>query len=311
MGNLISGLNKETRVSVCLTIALLRGLVGFCFILSLLFISSFKSDKPLRAKKNSLHKPISVIFETDMGNDIDDALALDMLYKYADQGKVNILAISTNKNSEYSIQYIDVLNTWYGYPDNYDTIISVGFSTNLARLLDTPADEFSPLSGKELVKKKVKLLSMMAGNFLPGENKEYNVMKDPDAARKVFAQRPAPIVLSPFKIGMVIHYPASSIQNDFTWTKYHPVAIGFETYRTMPYDSPAWDLTAVLYAIEGDEGYFDISPSGRISVDENTYTHFQEDKNGMHLYLKINPELTGKVRARFIELITTKPKSQK
>jgi inosine-uridine nucleoside N-ribohydrolase len=36
-------------------------------------------------------KPLPVIFETDMGNDIDDALALDMLYKYMDQGKVNIV----------------------------------------------------------------------------------------------------------------------------------------------------------------------------------------------------------------------------
>ena len=31
-------------------------------------------------------EPLYVIFETDIGNDIDDALALDMLYKYQDQG---------------------------------------------------------------------------------------------------------------------------------------------------------------------------------------------------------------------------------
>ncbi len=60
--------------------------------------------------------PIPVIFETDMGNDVDDALALDMLYKYQDQGLINIIAISTNKNSPYSAPYIDILNTWYGYP---------------------------------------------------------------------------------------------------------------------------------------------------------------------------------------------------
>jgi inosine-uridine nucleoside N-ribohydrolase len=371
MKNAISGLYKRTKYSGRFTSALLREMAVICLILATFFISSFSTNKALQNKESLPTSPINVIFETDMGNDIDDALALDMLYKYADQGKVKILAISNNKNSEYSIHYIDVLNTWYGYPDiplatvkngtnsegdakdyvravsefmadgklvfkrsitNYSkvmestrlyrkmlsqqpdnsvTIISVGFSTNLARLLDTPADEFSPLSGKELIRKKVKLLSMMAGNLLSGENKEYNVMKDPGAARKVFAQWPTPIMISPFEVGMVIHYPASSIQNDFKWTKYHPVALSFETYKTMPYDAPAWDLTAVLYAIEGNEGYFDISPAGRISVDANTFTHFQEDRQGMHRYLKINPELTGKVRARFIELITTKPKFQK
>ena len=29
-----------------------------------------------------------IIFETDMGNDVDDAWALDMLHKYADEGRL-------------------------------------------------------------------------------------------------------------------------------------------------------------------------------------------------------------------------------
>jgi len=58
-----------------------------------------------------------VIFETDIGNDIDDALALDMLYKYQDAGIINLLGIMTNKESEYSAAYIDIMNTWYGYPE--------------------------------------------------------------------------------------------------------------------------------------------------------------------------------------------------
>ena len=46
--------------------------------------------------------------------------------------------------------------------DQSVVIAQVGFSTNLARLLDTGADESSTLSGIELVKRKVKLLSLMA-----------------------------------------------------------------------------------------------------------------------------------------------------
>ena len=40
---------------------------------------------------------LRVIFETDIGNDIDDALALDMLYKYMDQGRIDLLAVMLNK----------------------------------------------------------------------------------------------------------------------------------------------------------------------------------------------------------------------
>ena len=42
-------------------------------------------------------------------------MALDMLYKYSDADKVELLALSTNKNSIYSVKYIDIMNRWYGY----------------------------------------------------------------------------------------------------------------------------------------------------------------------------------------------------
>ena len=35
----------------------------------------------------------NIIFETDMGNDVDDALAIDMLYKYHSSGRINLMAI--------------------------------------------------------------------------------------------------------------------------------------------------------------------------------------------------------------------------
>ena len=68
--------------------------------------------------------PLSVIMETDIGNDIDDALAMDMLYKYIDAGKINLLAVNINKEGIYPSEYVDILNTWYGYPD-----IPIGWKT--------------------------------------------------------------------------------------------------------------------------------------------------------------------------------------
>jgi hypothetical protein len=60
-------------------------------------------------------------------------------------------------------------------PDNSVTIVTVGFLTNLANLQNSASDKWSKLNGKELIKKKVKLLVCMAGIFPKG--KEFNVEK--------------------------------------------------------------------------------------------------------------------------------------
>ena len=57
-----------------------------------------------------------IILETDIGNDVDDALALDMLYKYLDAGDIDLLGITINKEGTYPAKYTDIMNTWYGYP---------------------------------------------------------------------------------------------------------------------------------------------------------------------------------------------------
>lgn len=41
--------------------------------------------------------PLRVIFDTDMGNDVDDPLALDMLYKAVDRGEITLLGILSSK----------------------------------------------------------------------------------------------------------------------------------------------------------------------------------------------------------------------
>ncbi|MBO4557222.1 MAG: nucleoside hydrolase [Bacteroidales bacterium] len=50
-----------------------------------------------------------------MGNDIDDAMALDMLYKYVEEGRINLLAIMINKEGTAPAEFIDIMNTFYGH----------------------------------------------------------------------------------------------------------------------------------------------------------------------------------------------------
>ena len=81
----------------------------FSFILIIVLFTSGKGY----AKNEKQDNLINVIFDTDIGNDIDDVLALDMLYKYMDSGRLKILGIMNNKDSQYSTEFIDIMNTWY------------------------------------------------------------------------------------------------------------------------------------------------------------------------------------------------------
>ncbi len=52
-------------------------------------------------------KPQAVIFDTDMGNDIDDALALQMLLNYQRDGLVDIKGITICKANPLAIEFVD------------------------------------------------------------------------------------------------------------------------------------------------------------------------------------------------------------
>lgn len=325
-------------------------------LLAVLFVTA-----GIRAEK------MNVIFETDMGNDVDDALAIDMLYKYNKQGRINLMAVMLNKEGEFPSKYIDLLNTWYGQKripigvsprgdqsrvaganytqviveskdekgkplykrsiKDYDTllpavklyrkllakaddtsvtIVSVGFSTNLALLMDTKGDEYSPLSGMELIKKKVARLVTMAGHMENPKYAEYNVVNDIKACQRVYAEWPTPIYTSPFELGLQIRYPARSIENDFTWTAHHPIVDSYKAYLKKIEDRPTWDLTAVLYAIDPQQ-FFNISPAGRIVVTDEGYTHYTKDPAGHHFYLFVTPEQAKAILDYFVTMITKKP----
>ncbi len=132
---------------------------------------------------------------------------------------------------------------------------------------------------------------------------------DVAAARKVFDRWPTPIVASGFEIGQALLFPARAVERDFAWAAAHPVADAYRNYMKMPYDRPTWDLTAVLYALRPDGGYFNVSAPGRITVDEQGQTHFQASPEGKHRYLI----LTDAQKARTLEalvLLATEPRGK-
>jgi inosine-uridine nucleoside N-ribohydrolase len=297
----------------------------------------------------SAAEPVRLVFDTDMGNDVDDALALAMIHSLESRGEARLLAVTVTKDNPYAARFVDVVDTFYGrgsipigvvkdgktpedsamiripcerrkvdgsliyarrgavsdavavlrsalqsQPDGSVTIAQVGFSTNLARLLEVDA---------ALVKSKVRLLVAMAGAF-PSGNPEYNVKTDIPAARKVFAEWPSPIVFSGFEIGQAMLFPAASIEHDFAWTDNHPVVDAYGAYKPMPYDRPTWDLTAVLYGVRPDRQYFSPSEPGTVTVDDRGQTHFTASAEGRHRYLVLAPDQRARTLETMIMLAT-------
>jgi len=198
-------------------------------------------------------------------------------------------------------------------PDGSVMIAQVGFSTNLARLLDTGPDEHSPLTGLDLVKRKVKLLSLMAGAFMPidGNEKyqEYNVVRDIPSCRKLTERWPTPMVWSGFEIGIALPYPATSIERDYGYVPHHPLAEAYIRYIPPPHNRPTWDLTAVLFAVHGDRGYFDVSPRGRVTIHEDGSCGFESAEQGSHTFLILRPEQKLRVLEALVQLSSQPPQS--
>ena len=60
-------------------------------------------------------KPTKVIFDTDMGNDVDDVLALAMLYSFQNSGEGDLKAVLINKDNPYAPVYTDIVAKYYGF----------------------------------------------------------------------------------------------------------------------------------------------------------------------------------------------------
>ncbi len=172
-------------------------------------------------------------------------------------------------------------------PDKSVTIVTVGFLTNMANLLQSGPDAFSPKNGKALVQQKVKQLVSMAGRF-DGEGarfKEFNVVKDSTASVIAFNEWPTPIIVSGFEIGVKI-FTGLPIVNKVSIV-HSPVKDVFaHSIPLDPHDKNgrmSWDETAVLVAVRGYKKYFG-AVKGKIICNINGTTGWDATGN-RDLYL--------------------------
>ncbi len=290
-----------------------------------------------RSAKRQEDKPDSgpkrLIWDTDMDSDIDDAAALAILHRMADLGEVEILATVSGSPMGYSVELVDVINTYYGRPDlptgitrygeknswilEGDTVVSeyphdvtaenapaavevyrrvlskqadksvtiatMGHLTNPAHLIETEADEHSPLSGKELVKEKVKETFIIGGAF-PWQGHDHgNFDRDAPAADKVAEEWP-----------VKIHWIGGD--EDFikvTMTgkglrrvsKDNPVRYAYELAGKLDSEHHSGDLIATYIAVRGTQPYFKVRRYGYNTIQaDDGGNQWRTDGNKAHIY---------------------------
>ncbi|MBQ6534299.1 MAG: nucleoside hydrolase, partial [Opitutales bacterium] len=294
-------------------------------------------------------KPQRVIFDTDMGNDVDDIFALTILMGYHASGEADLAAVLVNKDNPYAPVFVSLVQDYYGvktpigmvdggsktkgegcfagavskmknpdgtykYARSLDpkvkpadavrlarkilsesedgsvVYVSVGFSTNVSRLFDSLPDEISPLTGRELVYKKVKYFSVMAAQFAtaPDADKirpEYNVKIDPAAAKNFFETSPVPIIFSGFEIGVSLKFSHDTV--DRLFSPENPARVSYDLYalavnrnKCKRHDRPTWDLTSALYVFQPD--LWDLSEPVDISVAESGLVSFKNSPEAKH-----------------------------
>ncbi len=276
---------------------------------------------------------VPIIFDTDIGTDVDDAGALAILHVMADRGEAEILATVSANQNRWCAPAIDVINTYYGRPDTpigcsksgpgpeewyhdsvdqfpHDlmdsrdapdavalyreilavqpdqsvTIVVVGWLTNMADLLSSTPDRYSPMTGRELVKAKVRELVSMGGTWpnSPKREGEYNFHMDGPAAHKVISEWPGKIMFT--GLGKDIMTGGRLVAQA---SKDNPVPAFYRNFFKGQgvSERSSWDLIAVLYAVRGLSDYFTDVTAGRSISKQDGSNQWVPGPPSNHAYL--------------------------
>ena len=149
-----------------------------------------------------LHAQVKVIFDTDIGSDCDDAGAMAVLHRLADEGELTILGTIFSSNANpYGIGVCAAINTYYGRPNvplaqlhAVDTIGDPQDSYSKAIASDTETYGHAVVnSGPALVQTYKKLLSGQEDKSVTIVSVGhpvglYHLINDPEGKRLVTAK---------------------------------------------------------------------------------------------------------------------------
>ena len=173
-----------------------------------------------------------------------------------------------------------------GEPDDSVTIVSVGYLTNLDALLLSPPDEHSASSGEQLVAAKVKRWVAMGGYYPDSVDHpfdaEFNFAEDATATLNAVENWPTPAVFSGWEIGDVVLTGAvlqAQTPPENPVREAYRLFNGGEAHRS-------WDLTAVLAAVRGAAGMFEVC-TGQNVIGRGGSNRWQDGGENPDGYLRL------------------------
>jgi inosine-uridine nucleoside N-ribohydrolase len=183
-------------------------------------------------------------------------------------------------------------------PDGSVVIITIGHLSNLQNLLKSGGDKISPLSGKELVNKKVVKWLCMGGQF--PEGKEANFYR-PDPASTVYCLQEweKPVIFAGWEVGDKI-----KTGGDYLKSKLSPASPVYRAYQL--YNNfggrASWDQVAVFLLIEEAGEFFETVTTGYLRVYEDGSNKWMPDKDSKHHeYVRFKPGVNYQEIARLMD----------
>ena len=305
-----------------------------------MFTSCSNDDNVVEPEQQMYSGVPLIIFDTDIGSSADDLFALEMLYRYEDEGRCRLLGVMVDRENERNAAFADVMNTYFGHgdvpiglirdgikepkiwidyahvadtkdgdgqpmfgrsiadysalpdgwrlyrrllaaqPNHSVSIVSVGFVTCLAQLLQSALDSYSSLSGVELVRQKVKCIYLQGGVFGEAVEPDFNFAQGITFSKPFFQNWPQEVdmVFSPMEAGQDVEYTPEQVIADVSWTDAHPIK---QVYMQCDCNTGQrmWDVMPVVQAVEGD-ALFSLSGRGTVILTDQAETIFTPSATG-------------------------------
>lgn len=183
-----------------------------------------------------------------------------------------------------------IRNVFTAHHDENCMVVIAGPVTNLVRSMQLPGVA-------DLASKKVRYIVIA---------ETPSIGSDPASLDQLLAEWPTPIFFAPASLAQDLSYPGAAIETEFSWaTGPHPLVDAYRASRTMPYDAPAGELAAALFAVRSS--LFQTSEPGILSTGTDGKVSFAPSASGKHRQVSMIDANRDQIQKAFVELTSAKP----
>jgi len=199
-------------------------------------------------------------------------------------------------------------------PDNSVTYLTVGHTNALYELLISESDEISPLSGKELIQKKVKLwIAMGALNANNSEDiytQDWNLFRNGTArsTEYLIEHFPKPVYFIATGTDVMTGKSLLATPENNIVRKAYEVWLKNTLAKTLADQRPGWDIIAAYFAVESFGGFLHEEEAGYLDFNAERGAHWIRGENSrQHHFILTKEEKKRELEDFLNQVIATQP----